>query len=520
MKAVVFVGFEQLPTARRQPVELLLPPGAHLEDSAADQAGERVALALAGAGARIGAPGEARSPVFSAFPATVQRDQRALGDPGVGGIFGGSVHRPQDPLSHGKALIEGAEHEVALILGLELQPLFHHVAVQRQVFAAELDDAVHHQEIQMEGEELGLRFPDLREEGVHRLLIVSIDLVALRQAGGVLIDVGREAGDREVEGRTKRPGVHEAHVRMAEGRQDQLFGELLKQPVDQRFGDDEEVLAVLFRGSDHHAPVREDHHGALPLALVTAEGQDQLAQELVAMGDSAGLQQRRQGLAVALVELLEETAQAASLGDRPGRQLDHPILVGHALGLTAEALVEGGDQMLRHAVQPLLQDLELDPCQASTSRGSGSGLGSAGAGGPLLERIAPRRRNGDGRTGHVDLSAPLSFRRLAVVGRRIVVVVAALGDQNVIVSGPLGKASRRVAVLGVPAVTAATVSASGVSASAVATCAATTTPATATLAVIINTFAYRPIGFVSHICLPVSGARRGTPAYFAAYSSM
>ena len=52
-EAVVLGRLQQLPAPGRQPIELLLAPLAHLEDSAAHQWRERVALPLAGPAARV-----------------------------------------------------------------------------------------------------------------------------------------------------------------------------------------------------------------------------------------------------------------------------------------------------------------------------------------------------------------------------------------------------------------------------------------------------------------------------------
>jgi hypothetical protein len=122
-----------------QPVELLLAPLAHLEEPHPDERGEAEALSLVRAQLLELVALEALPPLLAALPAPVDRHERALGHPAVGrafGALGGAVDRPQHPLGHLEPALEGAEREVALVLGLELEPLLDDVPRQREVLAA------------------------------------------------------------------------------------------------------------------------------------------------------------------------------------------------------------------------------------------------------------------------------------------------------------------------------------------------------------------------------------------------
>jgi hypothetical protein len=291
-----------------------------------------------------------------------------------------------------EALVERAEDQVALILGLEVEPLLHHVAVERQVFAAKLDHPVHHQEVEVEAEQLGVRRPDLREEAVHLLAVVAVDLVPLREPRGVLLDVGGQRGDRELERRAEGDGVHHAHVVVRERGQREVRFELGDQPVQQRFGDHVEELAVHLVRADDHALVGETEQHLAPLAVVAAVGEHQLAVELVGVGDPARLHERRERVAIPFVRGLQHGADARTLGDRAHGELDHAVSAGRAVRLAAQALVEVRDHLIRRGGQPLGHAFEFVARDVPTARGGRAGGAPAGAGAALLVRVAAAAR--------------------------------------------------------------------------------------------------------------------------------
>jgi hypothetical protein len=163
------------------------------------------------------------------------------------------------------------------------------------VVAAQLHHPVHHQEVEVEVEELGAGLPHLPEEGVERLLVGAEHVVALGEAHVVLRDVRGQRGDGEVERGGERLVLDHPHVGVVERGQGHLRAELLQQAVDQHIGDDvEEVLVLLAAGHDD-AALGEQGHDLLPLALVAAERERELPVQLVGVRDAAALQQGRRG---------------------------------------------------------------------------------------------------------------------------------------------------------------------------------------------------------------------------------
>ncbi|MFO0003004.1 MAG: hypothetical protein ACK559_17910, partial [bacterium] len=97
------------------------------------------------------------------------------------------MHGPQHPLGEGETLVERAEHEIALVLGLQVQPLLDDVAVDGHPVAPQLDHPVHHQEVVVQVEELAVRAPQLREVAVELVLVLLEDLLALGEPGRLLV---------------------------------------------------------------------------------------------------------------------------------------------------------------------------------------------------------------------------------------------------------------------------------------------------------------------------------------------
>jgi hypothetical protein len=134
--------------------------------------------------------------------------------------------------------------------------------------------------------------------------------------------------------------VEDANFLARKYREPQLIGERLEKPIDEDLRDDVEELPVAFGRGEHDAAFGQDKHGAMPLALVPTEREHKLAVEFIGVGEASRLQERRQGLPVSLVELLQHCAEPCALGDGAHGELNHPVGARHAMRLAAEPAIE------------------------------------------------------------------------------------------------------------------------------------------------------------------------------------
>ena len=66
-----------------------------------------------------------------------------------------------------------------------------------------------------------------------------------------------------------------------------------------------------------------------------------------------------EGLAVPLMKVFQNAFDAGTFRERPNGELHHPVAVGDAPGLSTQALIQAGQQVFRHLIEPLVKGLNL-----------------------------------------------------------------------------------------------------------------------------------------------------------------
>ena len=203
------------------------------------------------------------------------------------------------------------------------------------------------------------------------------DLVLLGQSRGVLIDVGTEGRDREVQRRREGTFIQDTDVLVLEGRHLEFLGEVFHQVFHERIGNQVEEVPVLgFTREDHPAVCKIDHDLS-PLTLHAPQGNGELVVEFLGLGESSTLDQRGECRALPGVAGLEQSPDASSLGDCSNGELNYPIWLSHPSGLSSETSVENREQLRGEAVEVCAQFLGFRAAQASPTGQAGDRCGAS-----------------------------------------------------------------------------------------------------------------------------------------------